>query len=110
MVPWRSEAKCLGYWWKGDLFATCAVDEGISKGKKAFFQFGSIGTFDGEFNPASSRSIIDTCVMLVLLYGCENWILSSHIDKLHRFLCSQVAKVPLQHSSTCRFGFEIGLV
>ena len=31
MVPWRSEAKCLGYWWKGDLFATRAVDEGISK-------------------------------------------------------------------------------
>ena len=32
---------------EGDLFATMAVEEGISKARRAIFQFGSIGTFQG---------------------------------------------------------------
>ena len=34
VVPWRSEAKCLGYWWKGDLFVTSAVDKGARQGER----------------------------------------------------------------------------
>ena len=38
----------------------------------------------GGFNP---DYIINTCVMSVLLYGCENWILKGTlVDKLHCFL------------------------
>ena len=50
-IPDVSVAKCLGYWWKGDLFATAAVDEGIKKARKAYFQFGNIGCIQGELNP-----------------------------------------------------------
>jgi hypothetical protein len=41
----------------------------LMRARRAFFQLGSIGAFDGEFNPASIRSIIETCVMPVLPYG-----------------------------------------
>ena len=39
-----SEARCLGFWWRRGLFATRGVEEGISKARRAFFQFGSVGT------------------------------------------------------------------
>ena len=45
VIPSSSEARCLGFWWRRDLFATRAVEEGISKARRAFFQFGSVGTF-----------------------------------------------------------------
>ena len=103
-IPGRSAAKCLGYWWNSDLFATAAVEEGIKKARRAFFQFGSIGCFQGALNQASSRSVIKTCVMPVLLYGCENWIMrESLLDKLERFL-GEIAKralgCPKHHSNT----------
>ena len=48
--------------------------------------------------------MIKTCVMPVLLYGCENWIMSeSLLDKLERFL-GEIAKRalgwPKHHSNT----------
>ena len=69
-------ARCLGYWWSWDLSATRAVDEAIKKARRAFFAFGAIGTFHGQLNPISARSIYEVCVLPVLLFGCENWILS----------------------------------
>ena len=45
VIPSSSEARRLGFWWRRDLFATRAVGEGISKARRAFFQFGSVGTF-----------------------------------------------------------------
>ena len=38
--------------------------------------FGCIGVFQGELNPLSSRSVVDTCVMPVLLFGSESWYLT----------------------------------
>ena len=52
--------KCLGFWWTGDLLATKSVDENI---KKVFFHYGTVGAFQGDLSPLSSRSILDTCVM-----------------------------------------------
>ncbi len=70
-IPGRSAAKCLGYWWNGDLFATAAVEEGIKKARRVFFQFGSTGCFQGALNPASSRSVIKTCVMPDFFTGAK---------------------------------------
>ena len=102
--PSRSEARCLGFWWRRDLFATRAVEEGISKARRAFFQFGSVGTFQGVLNPASSKSVIETCVMPVLLYGCENWILKERlINQLNSFLgelAKRCLRWPKHHSNT----------
>ena len=47
--------------------------------EKPFFQFGSVGIFQGVLSAASSKSVIETCVMPVLLYGCENWILKERL-------------------------------
>ncbi len=37
VLPASGEGKCLGYWWKGDLLATRAVEENIKKARRAFF-------------------------------------------------------------------------
>ena len=106
-IPGVSVAKCLGYWWKGDLYATAAVDEGIKKARRAFFQFGSIGCFHGGLNPASTKSVIETCVMPVLLYGSENWIVcESLLDKLDSFLGELAKRAlgwPKHYSNTAAF-------
>ncbi len=68
VLPAGDVGKCLGYWWKGDLSA-------IKKARRAFFHYGSIGAFQGDICPVSSSSILESCVMPVLLYGCENWII-----------------------------------
>ena len=79
-MPCSGVGKCLGFWWR-DLLATRCVDENIKKARRAFFNFGSIGVFQGSLNPLSSASVIETCVMPILLYGAENWILTSELLK-----------------------------
>ena len=37
VLPAGDMGKCLGYWWKGDLLATRAVEENIMKARRAFF-------------------------------------------------------------------------
>ena len=55
------EGKRLGYWWRGDLLASHAVEENIQKARRAFFHFGSIGAFQGDLGPLSTRSVVETC-------------------------------------------------
>ena len=99
-----SEGKCLGYWWGRDLFASRAVDENIQKARRAFFLFGNIGAFQGDLSPLSAKSIIETCVIPILLYGSENWILTGALtDKLDRFLgeiSKRVLRWPKYHSNS----------
>ena len=96
--------KCLGYWWKSDLLATKSVEENILKARRAFFHYGSIGVFQGDISPLSSRSVIECCVMPILMCGSENWILTEVlIDKLEAFqgeLVKRVLKWPKHHSNT----------
>ena len=33
--------------------------------------------FEGNLNPLSGRSLFEVCVVPILLYGCENWQLTS---------------------------------
>ena len=92
-----STVKCLGYWWSWDFSASKSIDENINKARRAFFFYGSIGAFQGELNPLSSKAIIDVCVMPILLYGSENWVLSdSLMYKLETFL-GELFKRPLTH-------------
>ena len=102
----QHHAKCLGYWWSWDLSATRAIDEAIKRARRAFFAFGAMGTFHGKLNPISSKTIFDTCVVPILLYGCENWILtSSSLDRLEAFqgeiafLGRRILKLSKFHSS-----------
>ena len=61
-------------------------DENIKKARRAFFHYGSIGVFQGDICPLSSRSVLECCVMPVLLYGCENWVLTNSLwQKMESF-------------------------
>ena len=103
-LPVVSTAKCLGCWWGRDLFASRSNEENIKKARKAFFSYGNIGAFQGHLNPLSSKSIINTCVMPVLLFGSENWILTEALlHKLETFLgelAKRALKWPRHFSNT----------
>ena len=103
-IPAVSTAKCLGYWWSRNLFASKSIEENIKKARWAFFSYGSIVAFQGDLNPLSSRSIIDSCVMPILLFGSENWILAeTHLHTLEAFLgelAKRALKWPMHLSNT----------
>ena len=47
---------------------------------------GDMGAFQGSLNPLSARSIYESCVLSILLYGSETWLLdSTTIAMLDRF-------------------------
>ena len=104
VIPAGDVGKCLGYWWKGDLSASRSIEENVQRARRAFFHFGSIGVFQGDISPLSSREVIESCVMPVLLYGSENWILSEALlERLESFqgeLAKRVLKWPKHHSNT----------
>ena len=77
----QPEVKCLGVWWRYDLFPARSVEERIDKARRSFFSLGSIGAFHGRLNPLTGRSLFETFVIPTLLYGCETWILG--ISKYH---------------------------
>ena len=59
-------AKCLGYIWKGTFSSKPMIESNISKARKAFFSYGSIGAFQGDRCPLSCRSVVDTCICPIL--------------------------------------------
>ena len=57
-----------------------------------FFANGDLGAFHGLLNPLSSRSLVESCVMPVLMYGAEAWCINaSLLSKLGSFQ-SEVGK------------------
>ena len=62
-LPVVTTAKCLGFWWDRNLLSTKSVEENVKKARRAFFSYGSMGAFQGDLNPLSSKSIIESCVM-----------------------------------------------
>ena len=103
-MPAGDVGKCLGYWWKGDLLATKSVVENIKKARHAFFHYGSIGVFQGNICPLSSKSVLECCVIPVLLYGCKNWILTEplcqKLESLQSELVKRMLKWPKHLSNT----------
>ena len=66
----------VSVWVIGGREISRSVKENIKKARRAFFHFSSIGVFQGDISPLSSREVIESCVMPVLLYGSENWMRS----------------------------------
>ena len=85
-LPTGYAGKCLGFWWQSDLLATRAITENIKKARRAFFAYGGIGAFQGDLSPLSSRSVVETCVMPVLLFGSENWLLNRAMIRLSKVI------------------------
>ena len=104
-------AKCLGVWWQHNLSASRAVQENISKARKAFFALGNTGAFHGTLNPLSGRSIFEACIIPTLLYDCETWLLeASTIKMLECFQCEigrRILHLPKYHSKkVVRLGLQ----
>ena len=63
-----------------------------------------VGAFQGDLSPLSSRSVLEVCVMPVLLNGCENWILTQalleRIESFQGELAKRNMKWPRHHSSS----------
>ena len=54
----------------------------------------SIGVFQCDISPLSSRSVLDCCVIPILMHGSENWIVDEGlIDKLEAFQGELVKRV-----------------
>ena len=100
-LPVSDPGKCLGVWWKGNLMATKSIEENIKKARRAFFLLGSLGTFQGDLGPLSNRSVVETCVLPVLMYGCENWILSRGDIELLEAFQGEMTKRILKLSKHC---------
>ena len=99
-----AKAKCLGVWWSHNLSAHRSIQENICKARKAFFAFGKVDAFHGHLNPLSATSIYKTCVLPILLYGSETWLLdSSCLLLLERFqyeIGRRILKLPNNFSGT----------
>ena len=74
------------------------------KARKSFFTYGSMGVFQGDLSPLSGRSVVETCILPILLYGAENWCLSQNsIQALDSFLgelSKRLLKLPIWYSNT----------
>ena len=102
--PMSGEAICLGYQWKQDLSSLSAIQNRIQKARKAYFQFGSIYAFQGKLSPVSCCSIVETCVLPILLYGVENWVLSPEsirmLECFQREIAKRILKLPKWYSNS----------
>ena len=83
-----------------------AVEESIIKAKKAFFAMGCIWAYQAlmrSYTPLNSRWIFEMCV-LVLLYGCENWILYEQdillLEKFRDDMEKRMLMLPRHHTNT----------
>ena len=82
----KKSARCLGIQRQSNLSAKYFVSTNITKARRAFFALGSTKAFHGDLNPLSSSNSFETCVLPVLLYGCETWLLDfSCIQALRSF-------------------------
>ena len=71
-LPVEKSVNCLGVWWDNSASSHACIKERIQKARAAFFSNGQLGAFRGLPNPLSSRSIVESCILPVLLYGSEN--------------------------------------
>ena len=69
------------------LLAIRSIAENIKKARRAFFLYDNIeAVFQGDLSPVTSRSVVESCVMPVLLFGCENWVMTRAMtEKLGSF-------------------------
>ena len=79
------------------------------EGQKCFFARGK-DLFRGKLNPLSAKSIIECCIMPILMYGSELWILNSTLhNKLESFQAELAKRILRLHSSSSNHGCRIAL-
>ena len=108
-IPVTNAARCLGAWWTPDLSCSTWIDSNIKKARSAFFARGK-DLFQGKLNPLSAKSIIECCIMPILMYGSESWILNlTLLNKLESFQAELGKRILRLHSSSSNRGCRIAL-
>ena len=75
--------------WRQDLWTRTS-----RKPVAPFSTMAALGVFQGDICPLSSKSVLECCVIPVLLYGCENWILTEALcQKLESFQSELVKRM-----------------
>ena len=71
--------------------------------RKSFFSLGSTGCFLGHSSPLTAKTIVETCVFPILLYGAENWILNDEclrlLENFQAELGRRILKLSRYHSN-----------
>ena len=67
-------------------------------------QDGSTGLFQGDLSPLAGRSMVDTCILPILLYSAENWYLSPRslhmLDSFLGEISKRLLKLPQWYCNT----------
>ena len=104
LLPASGTAKCLGHLWNHNLSAKPSIEHNVLKARKSFFAYGSMGLFKGDLSPLSGRSMVETCILPILLYGIENRCLTQNsIQMLDSFLgelSKRLLRLPRWYSNT----------
>ena len=78
------------------------MEESIQKSRRAFFTHKS-QVFQGKLNPLSGRALFEACIIPILLYGCENWVLTtsllSHLEQFLGEIGRRTLKLSANHST-----------
>ena len=91
--------KCLSVWWNSAPSSNQSIEERILKARTTFFSHGQLCAYHGKLNPLSSRSIVEICVLPVLLYRSESWILNlTLLSKLESFQSKRILQLS-KHTS-----------
>ena len=62
--------------------------------------FGALGAIGRKLNLLSVKAIYETCMVPVLLYGCENWVTTdASISILESLNCKIVRRILRLHKS-----------
>ena len=81
-----------------------AIQIRVQKARRAFFQYGSIYAFRGKLSLLSCSSIVETCILPILFYGVENWVMSPEsIQMLESFqgeIAKSILRLPKWYSNT----------
>ncbi len=79
-IPVANSARCLSAWWTMDL-SPDGLWKTSTKQRVLSLLMVAVHVFHGTLNPLSSRSIVESCVLRILLYGTETWILNTTLLK-----------------------------
>ena len=80
------------------------MDVAITKARRCFFAYGAMGAYQGKLNPLSGRAIFETCVLPILLHGCENWFVTDAVLKKLDCFQSEIGRriIRLSHHHSTR--------
>ena len=87
-----SALECGG---KGNLMVTTAIEGNVTKARRGFLLLGRLGSFQDDLGPLSNRSVVETCVLPVLMYGCKSWIMpEGDLKLLEAFQVKVTKQIP----------------